>query len=140
MKNVKSFNMYIKEATEESVDEGFLDMFKRRKKEVEEKAKGNKYNPKNIGYDHPDFEKEFGGFEKNPEAEIEEAAQQLAKLGKGITKQITAIINEHQHILEMLKQMDMVNGDSANEFFISQTEDFIAKLEEVDSSIRNGIW
>ena len=138
MKSIKSFGEFVNES--EKINEGFLDMFKKRKKEVKQKAKGNKYNPNNIGYDHPDFEKEFTNFEKNPEAEIEEAAQQLAKLGKGVTNQLGQIIAENQHILEMLRQMDMVNGDNANEFFISQTEDFITKLEEVDSSIRNGIW
>lgn len=137
-KNVRTFNQFVNEQTS-SISEGIMDMFKRRKKELE-KPKVNKLNPKNIGYDHPDFEKEFRGFSTNPEAEIEEAAQQLAKLQKGIGNSFIQIIHENQHILEMLRQMDAVNGDSANEFFISQTEAFIAKLEEVDSSMRNGIW
>ncbi len=134
-KTMKTFDEYVNE----NLNEGILDMFKRRKKELE-KEKVNKLNPKNIGYDHPDFDKEFRGFSKNPEAEIEEAAQQLIKLQKGIGNGLIQIIHEHQHILEMLRQMDAVKGDSSNAFFISQTEDFIDKLEEIDSSMRNGIW
>ena len=121
------------------VQEGFLDMFRKRKVKVDSKPI-NKYNKNDVGYGHPDFEKEHRGFAKDPEAEITDASHELFKLNKPTEKLLSAMILEHQHILEMMTQQDMVNGNGSNKFFISQTKEFIDQLEDTEFKIRKGIW
>jgi len=121
------------------VNEGFLDMFRKRKAKVASKPI-NPYNKNDVGYGHPDFEKEHRGFAKDPEAEITLTSHELQKINGPTSKLLSAMILDHQHILEMMTQQDMVNGNDSNKFFKSQTKEFIAQLEDVEFKIRKGIW
>ena len=121
------------------VHEGFLDMFRKRKVKVASKPI-NKYNKNDVGYGHPDFEKEHAGFSIDPEKEIADAGGELHQINGAIGKHLRQMIQEHRHILEMMTQQDMVNGNDANKFYRSHTKEFIAQLEDVEFKIRKGIW
>jgi hypothetical protein len=135
MKKSPSYNEYVNN----DVNEGILDMFKKRKKEVEKAGKVN-YNPKGIGYDHPDFKKEFSGFSANPEKELDSAHMTLHKASEKIKPLLSEMIIDWQQIKEMMTQQDMVNGDGANEMYIKEASKFIDQLEDVDFKIRKGVW
>ena len=136
MENFKQFKQNLQE---DSINEGILGMFKKRKKEVEKKEKVN-YNPKGIGYDHPDFKKEFKGFESDPEKELNIAHKNLYISEGKIKPLLNEMIVDWQQIKEMMTQQDMVKGNGANKFFISQTSEFIDQLEDTEFKIRKGIW
>lgn len=121
-----------------SVTEGFMDMFAKRKKAIS--APSNKYNPDNIGYGHPDFKKTHKGFSPDPEAEILKASKVLFKLNKQASSVLNDILAEEEHILEMMTQQDMVNGDKANGQYIKLLTDFIKNLKDLELDIRGGIW
>ena len=136
MENFKQFKQNLQE---DSINEGILGMFKKRKKEVEKKEKVN-YNPKGIGYDHPDFKKEFKGFESDPEKELNIAHKNLYISEGKIKPLLNEMIVDWQQIKEMMTQQDMVNGDGANEMYIREADKFLKELENVDFKIRKGAW
>lgn len=131
MKHIKKINEYI--------NEGVFDIFKKRKKEIA-KEKPIDYNPKKIGYDHPDFEKEFDNFAKNPEERIEKAFKTLQAAEKKMIPLINEMEVELYEIREMFAQQDMVNGDSANAKYILEIDRFLKQIEGVDFKVRKGIW
>jgi len=122
--------------TLKSVNEGILDMFKKTKKDT----KKNKYNPNEIGYGHPDFDKEHIGFSPDPEQEIEEASKKAEVISKKISPLITKLEAEFRHIHEMMLQQDMVNGDDGNNFYLNHIKEFLNELESVGFKIEKGIW
>lgn len=128
-----------KDIFDETLNEGFLGIFKKRKKEIA-KEKPTNYNPNNIGYDHPDFEEEFNNFAKNPEERIEKAFKTL----QAAEKKMTPLMNEMEidlyEIREMFAQQDMVNGNQTNAKYILEIDRFLKELEVVDFKIRKGIW
>ena len=127
------------EKFEDFLNEGIFDIFKKRKKEIEKKEKIN-HNPKGIGYGHPDFDKEFKNFEKNPEKEIDEAFKTLAIAEKKMLDPITEMETDLEHIREMMTQKDMVNNDGANAKYIKEINIFLKQLKDVDFKLRKGIW
>lgn len=131
MKHIKKINEYI--------NEGVFDIFKKRKKEIA-KEKPIDYNPKKIGYDHPDFEKEFDNFAKNPEERIEKAFKTLHAAEKKMIPLINEMEVELYEIREMFAQQDMVKGDSANAKYILEIDRFLKQIEGVDFKVRKGIW
>ena len=124
---------------EKFINEGIFDIFKKRKKEFA-KEKHIDYNPKKIGYDHPDFEEEFNNFAKNPEERIEKAFKTL----NAAEKKMIPLMNEMEidlyEIREMFAQQDMVKGDGANAKYILEIDRFLKQLEAVDFKVRKGIW
>lgn len=131
MKHISNFSGFL--------NEGFLDIFRKRKKEIA-KEKPIDYNPKKIGYEHPDFEKEFNNFAKDPEARIEKAFKTL----NAAEKKMIPLMNEMEidlyEIREMFAQQDMVKGDGANVKYILEIDRFLKQLEAVDFKVRKGIW
>ena len=121
------------------VNESFFDMFKKREKAVEKEKKVD-YNPKSIGYGHPDFEKEHGGFSKDPDAEIEESSKELFKIGEALKPLLTRYVLEEEHVLEMMIQQDMVNGNGANKEYIVMMKEWLKQLEDTDLKVRKGVW
>ena len=121
-----------------TVTEGFMDMFTKLKKA--QKAPSNKYNPDNIGYGHPDFKKVHKGFSPDPEAEIQDVGKKQFKLNKQILPLISSYLVEEEHMLEMMTQQDMVNGDKANVEYIKLLKAFIKELKSVELQMRHGVW
>ena len=131
MKHVKKINEYI--------NEGIFDIFKKRKKEIA-KEDPIDYNPKKIGYDHPDFEKEFNNFAKDPEARIEKAFKTLNAAEKKMIPLMNEMEIDLHEIREMFAQQDMVKGDGANAKYILEIDRFLKQLDAVDFKVRKGIW
>tara|TARA_B100001093_G_scaffold341800_1_gene326634 strand:- start:28605 stop:29000 length:396 start_codon:yes stop_codon:yes gene_type:complete len=131
MKHVKKINEYM--------NEGIFDIFKKRKKEIV-KEDPIDYNPKKIGYDHPDFEKEFNNFAKDPEARIEKAFKTLHAAEKKMIPLINEMEVDLYEIREMFAQQDMVKGNGANAKYILEIDRFLKQLEDVDFKVRKGIW
>jgi len=95
---------------------------------------------KKIGYDHPDFEKEFDNFAKNPEERIEKAFKTLHAAEKKMIPLMNEIEIDLHEIREMFAQQDMVKGDGANAKYILEIDRFLKELEPVDFKLRKGIW
>lgn len=132
---------HLDENFEDFVSEGIFSIFKKkRKKEIEKKEKANKYNPKQIYYGHPDFKKEFPGFEENPEKEMDEAFKTLDIAEKKTIPLINEMTVDLEHIREMMTQKDMVNNDTSNAEYIKYINEFLKQLEDVDFKLRKGIW
>ena len=124
----------------EFINEGFLDMFKKRKKEIKKRETTINYNPNGIGYGHPDFKKEFSGFETDPEKELDIANKTLYITEGKIKPLLNEVIVDWQRIKEMMTQQDMVNGDDANKMYIEEASKFLDQIEDVDFKIRKGVW
>ncbi len=131
MKNIKRLD--------EHVNEGILDIFKKRKKEVEKKEKIN-YNPKGIGYGHPDFKKEFKMFSEDPEKVIDEHFKTLDIAEKKMLPLINEMTIDLERIREMMTQKDMVNNDTTNERYIKEINTFLQQIGDVEFKLRKGIW
>jgi len=128
-----------KEIFEDTLNEGFLDFFKKRKKEVDFN-KNFDYNPNQIGYGHPDFEKEFNNFAKNPEERIEKAFKTLHAAERKMIPLMNEMEIDLHEIREMFAQQDMVHGNGANVKYIAEIDRFLKQLEDVDFKVRKGIW
>jgi len=128
----------LKEQLNESkkTNEGILDAFRKRKKAI----KNNKYNPSNIGYDHPDFAKKFPGFSKNPEKEITDIFKEMDVTEKKIMPLLSELISNCEGAKEIMKQQDMVKGGNGNKFYINQLDKFINELQDVEFKVKKGIW
>lgn len=134
MKKIKSFSQFLNES--EKTNEGILDVFKKRKTA----NKKNKYNPNNMGYDHPDFAKEFPGFSKDPEKEISDIFKEMDVTEKKMMPLLSELIFNSKDVREIMTQQDMVKGDNGNKFYIDQLDKFIQQLEEVELKVKKGIW
>jgi hypothetical protein len=128
-----------KDIFDETLNEGFLGIFKKRKKEIA-KEKPIDYNPNKIGYDHPDFEKEFNGFAKNPEERIEAAFKTLQAAEKKMFDPMNEMEVDLHEIREMFAQQDMVKGNQANAKYILEIDRFLKEHESFWFKIRKGIW
>jgi hypothetical protein len=137
MENIRTFDQFINES---QLNEGILGIFKKRKKEVEKKEKTTDYNPKKVYYGHPDFDKEFPSFSKDPEKEIDEAFKTLHRAEQQMIPLINQMEVDLDHIREMMAQKDMVNGDGANAEYIKEIDVFKKQLGDVDFKLRKGIW
>jgi hypothetical protein len=128
-----------KDIFDETLNEGFLGIFKKRKKEIA-KEKPIDYNPNKIGYDHSDFEKEFPGFAKNPEERIEAAFKTLQAAEKKMFDPMNEMEVDLHEIREMFAQQDMVKGNQANAKYILEIDRFLKEHESFWFKIRKGIW
>ena len=131
MKNIKTFEEFVNES--EKTNEGILDVFKKRNKK-------NKYNPNNMGYDHPNFDKEFPGFSKDPEKDLSDLFKEMDVTEKKMIPLLSDLIYGCKDARELMTQQDMVKGDNGNKFYIDQFDKFIQQLEEVELKVKKGIW
>jgi len=125
---------------EEFINEGLFDLFKRRKKEIKQNEPKNKHNRRNIGYGHPDFDKEFVGFSKDPEKEVDDAFKTIQSDHKKIKPLLNSLIIDLEHVREMWTQQDMVTGNQNNKFYIDEINKYLEELESIDIKVRKGIW